>query len=171
MIKTSSKILQRWLLLWSKNSPLPLNDILDPFFIQCRGPQCQFMWRVHLKKMVFTLCIYDSEDTIWFPRKYSFDFFCTKWDLRVLNSSPKSMNWELSFVVRPQFWRGSTKEFAILVNRIFPTLLAAWSRQQYPCTWVKLSLTKRKNISRFTSISSLFWWSSIVPLSFGRPYD
>ena len=47
----------------------------------------------------------------------------------------------MSFVVRAQFWRGRTKEFAILVNRIFPTLLAAWSRQQYPCTWVKLSFT------------------------------
>ena len=83
---------------------------------------------------------------IWFRRhnlvhrKYSFDFFfCTKWDLRVLNSLAKSMNRELSLVVRAQFWRGSTKEFAILINRIFPTLLAAWSRQQYPCTWVKLS--------------------------------
>ena len=140
MIKTSSKILQRWLLLWSKNSPLPLNDILDPFSIQRRGPQCQLMWLVHLKEMVFTLCIYDSEDTIWFIENTALTFFfCTKWDLRVLNSSPKSMNWELSFVVRAQFWRGSTKEFAILVNRIFPTLLAAWSRQQYPCTWVKLS--------------------------------
>ena len=100
MIKTSSKILQRWLLLWSKNSPLPLNDILDPFFIQCRGPQCQLMWLVYLKEMVFTLCIYDSEDTIWFIENTALTFFfCTKWDLRVLNSSPKSMNWELPFVV------------------------------------------------------------------------
>ena len=77
-------------------------------------------------------------------REDSFDvlfFFCTKWDLRILNSSAKSMNRELSFVVRAQFWRGRTKELAVLVNRIFPTLLAAWSRQQYPCTWLKLSFT------------------------------
>ena len=74
--------------------------LLDPFFNQCRGPQCQLMWLVYLKEMVFTLCIYDSEDTIWFIENTALTFFfCTKWDLRVLNSSPKSMNWELSFVV------------------------------------------------------------------------
>ena len=51
----------------------------------------------------------------------------------------KNMNRGLAFVVRAQFWRGRAKEFAILVNRIFATLLAALSQQQYPCTWVKLS--------------------------------
>ena len=120
---------------------------------------------------------------IWFRRhnlvhrKYSFDFFfCTKWDLRLLNSSPKSMNWELSFVVRAQFWRGSTKEFAILVNRIFPTLLAAWSQQQYPCTWVKLSFIVlisnwwqkgRTFPGLLRSIYSLSWWSPIAPFTWG----
>ena len=106
-------------------------------------------------------------------RKYSFAFFfCTKWDLSVLTSSAKSMNRGLSFVVRPQFWQGRTKEFAILVNRIFPTLLAAWSRQQYPRTWVKRSFivltSKRWQKGRtFTglirSIYSLSWWSPIAP--------
>ena len=89
------------------------------------------------------------------------------------------MNRELSFVIRAQFWRGSTKEFAILVNRIFPTLLAVWSRQQYPCTWVKLSfivlILHQQKGRRFPgllrSIDSLSWWSPIVPLSFWGPYD
>ena len=98
-------------------------------------------------------------------RKYSFDllFWTIKWDLRVLTSSAKSINRELSFVVRAQFWCGRTKEFATLVNNIFPMLLAAWSRQQYPCTWVKLSFIvpisqsdKKEEHSRFTSIDRFF---------------
>ena len=136
---------------------------------------------------------------IWFRRhnlvhrKYSFDFFfCTNWLLRVLNSSPKSMNWELPFVVLN--WdqalfsfrfvnnipAGMAKrmrtaqighdlrlssfvliDFGVRLSRIHfsPTVrggeMNAWqtnpkdvcgeanfshvSRQQYPCTWVKLS--------------------------------
>ena len=74
--------------------------------------------------MVFTLCI--CEDIIWLIENAALTvFLAPKCDLRVLNSSAKSMNRELSFVVRAQFWRGGTKEFAILVNRIFPTLPAA----------------------------------------------
>ena len=113
--------------------------------------------------MVFTLRIYIWRHNL-VHRKYSFDFFfCPKWDLCVLTSSAKSMNRELSFVVRAQFWRGNTKEFAILVNRVFPTLLAAWLRQQYPCTWVKISfiVLKRKNISRFASFDRFF-----IPMEF-----
>ena len=37
----------------------------------------------------------------------------------------KSMNRELPFVVCAKFLCGRKKKFAILVNRIFPTLLAA----------------------------------------------
>ena len=44
-----------------------------------------------------------------------------------------------SFVLN--FGAAARKNLPVLVNRIFPTLLAAWSRQQYPCTWVKLSFT------------------------------
>ena len=130
------------------------------------------MWLVRLKEVLFTLCIY--EDIIWFIKNTAVTFlFCTKWDLRVLTSSAKSMNRELSFVVRAQFWRGRTKEFAILLNRIFPTLLATWSRQQYPYTWVKLSFIvlisqsdKKEEhflpspctaFSQFLSVNSLRW--------------
>ena len=133
------------------------------------------MWLVHLKEVVYLAYIWRRNLA---HRKYSFDLFCTKWDLRVLTSSAKSMNRELSFVVRAQFWRGSTKEFAILVNRIFPTLLAAWSRQQYPCTcrWVKRSfivlISKWWQIGRtfpglLRSIYSLSWWSPIAPFTWG----
>ena len=77
--------------------------LLHPFFIQCKGPQCQLMWLVHLKEVVFTLCIY--EDIIWLIENTALTSFYTKWDLRVLTSSAKSMNRECSFVVRAQFWR------------------------------------------------------------------
>ena len=106
-------------------------------------------------------------------QKYSCDFSLTKWDLLVLTSSAKSMNRVLSFVVHAQFWRVRTKEFSILVNQIFPTLLAAWSRQQYPCTWIKLSFIvqisqsdKKEEhflpspctaFSQFLSVNSLRW--------------
>ena len=90
----------------------------------------------------------------------------------------KSMNRGLAFVARAQSWRGSAKEFAILVNRIFPTLLAAWSRQKYPCTcrWVKRSfivlISKWWQIGRtfpglLRSIYSLSWWSPIAPFTWG----
>ena len=86
------------------------------------------------------------------------------------------MNRGLAFVVRAQFWRGRAKEFAILVNRIFPTLLAAWSQQQYPCKWVKLSfivlISKWWQKGRtfpglLRSIYSLSWWSPIAPFTLG----
>ena len=88
----------------------------------------------------------------------------------------QSMNRGLAFVARAQFWRGRAKEFAILVNRIFPTLLAAWSQQQYPCTWVKLSfivlISKWWQKGRtfpglLRSIYSLSWWSPIASFTWG----
>ena len=107
-------------------NPYVFSLLLDPFFIQCKGPQCQLMWLVQFKEVVFTLCLY--EDIICFIKKQLWH-----------TSSAKSMNRELSFGVRAQFWCRRTKEFAIVVNRIFPALLAAWSRQQYLCPWVKFS--------------------------------
>ena len=59
-----------------KTISLPLNHILDhplcffsllldPFFIHCKGPHCQLNMRlVHLKEVIFSLCIY--QDIIWF---------------------------------------------------------------------------------------------------------
>ena len=88
----------------------------------------------------------------------------------------KIMNRGLAFVARAQFWRGRAKEFAILVNRIFPTLLAAWSQQHYPCTCVKLSfivlISKRWQKGRtfpglLRSIYSLSWWRPIAPFTWG----
>ena len=81
-----------------------------------------------------------THDSRPLPTTFSYTLqFGSKWDLRVLTSSAKSMNRELSFVVRTQFCCGHMKELAILVNRIFSTILAAWSWQQYPCRRVKLS--------------------------------
>ena len=77
------KILQRWLLhLKKKKFPLTLNHILEPSFFKCKGPQCQLMWLVHLKGVVFNLCQKRRHNLVHW--KYSFDFpFCTKWDLRM----------------------------------------------------------------------------------------
>ena len=56
-----------------------------------------------------TQCMY--EDIIWLIENTALTLF-----FLALNET---------FVVRAQFWSGRTKEFAILVNRIFPMLLAA----------------------------------------------
>ena len=53
-------------------------------------------------------------------RKCSFDFF-----MRLACTYFLSKKYESIVVIRGQFWRGRTKELAVLVNRIFPTLLAA----------------------------------------------
>ena len=80
-------------------------------------------------RFLFCLCLsLLGHRTIHFIENIALTFFCTKLDLGVLNSSAKSMNWELSFVIRAQFRGGSTTEFAILVNRIFPTLLVRYWR-------------------------------------------
>ena len=57
-----------------------------------------------------TQCIY--EDIIWLIENTALTLFF----FLALNET---------FVVRAQFWSSRTKEFAILVNRIFPMLLAA----------------------------------------------
>ena len=139
MTKTSSKILQRWLLLWSKKFSPPLERHSWPppmFSLSFLTPS---LFSVGVCSV--SLCDLSTWKKWFYPmymrrhnmvhRKYSFDFFfCTKWDLRVLNSLAKSMNRELSLVVRAQFWRGrgSTKELSVHVGKTFVVLISHWQK-------------------------------------------
>ena len=74
--------------------------------------------------------MYIYEDIIWFIENTALTLFLELNETWVYLRPQQKYGY--GFVVRAQFWRGRAKEFAILVNRIFPTLLEAWSQQQYP---------------------------------------
>ena len=71
-------------------------------------------------------------------RKYSFDFF-----IRLACTYFLSKKYESVVVIRPSYSIvARPHERNCRPGKLnFPTLLAAWSRQQYPCTRVKLSFT------------------------------
>ena len=107
--------------------------LLDSFFIQCKGPQCQLMWLVHLKEVVYLVYIWRYNLA---HRKYSFDLFL-HW-IGLACTYVLSKKYESRVVIRRS--RSILARSGLLVNRIFPVLLAPWTRQWCPCTWVNVSL-------------------------------
>ena len=111
MIKASEKFYKGdYFIKKKKNSPLTLNHILDPSFFKCKDPQCQLMWLVHLKEVVFNLCQKRRHNLVHW--KYSFDFpFCTKWDLRILRASSYEPGWPGCLGYLMNFALGSYEKF------------------------------------------------------------
>ena len=148
-------------------NPYVFSLLLDPFFIQCKGPQCQLMWLVQLKEVVFTLCLY--EDIICFIQKTALTYFLSKkYESRVVVRRSCSVLVPLHERICHRGKSNFSRVTGGLITATIPVPVGKIFIHSSDFTeWQKGRIFP----GLLRSIYSLSWWSPIVTFSFGGPYD